>query len=158
MRTKKIFLPVAVIAAFAMPAAPALAEDPATAGYEESGGVLGEVMQGGQSPSQQPPAQQPAGDESLVLGERESGGSNGSGNAPDTSGNEVLGETQSGNNAPAADEAPASASAPAAANAVRSGDSGGELPFTGYDAAIVLILGLALVATGLALRRVQAQS
>ena len=94
--------------------------------------VLGENFSGGQPQQQTAPATQPGSNE--VLGARTGGGSLPSKKA----------------------SAPAKAAAPAAVQANRQlGNNGGgkELPFTGFAAIPVLLIGILMLSTGIALRR-----
>jgi hypothetical protein len=90
----------------------------------------------------------PTPNEQAVLGVRQSGSTAPAGKtAPAT--NEVLGTQAAGGTAPAA------ATAPAAVNrALPAAKAGGNLPFTGTDAMLVLFLGCLLVLGGVALHTV----
>lgn len=111
----------------------AVAQEPTLQGY---GGQGGEVLPNLQSGGGQLPAQgAPAGD-NFVLGDVESGGP-----APAQAPG-VAGDNASGG--PAA--APAEASKPVARVV-------GNLPFTGFDVALILGAGAALLLMGFALRR-----
>jgi hypothetical protein len=82
-----------------------------------------------------------------VLGEKFSGGTPQQTTAPDTSGQKVLDERASGNSP---------ATPPASVQANRQlGTSGGgkELPFTGFAAIPILLIGILMLSTGIALRR-----
>ena len=89
----------------------------------------------------------PSGNE--VLGENFSGGSPQKAPSDESGGNEVLGENASGGSAPAA------ADQPDVQSARQLGTSGGgdELPFTGFAAIPVLLVGILMLSTGIALRR-----
>lgn len=106
--------------------------------------------------NQTPPAGEKAPEQAQggqeVLGESFSGGKN----PEQTGGNEVLGERAAGGSAPAADQGGEDAAAPAAVQESRQlGTSGGgdELPFTGFAAIPVLLAGILMLSTGIALRR-----
>jgi hypothetical protein len=129
--TSKILRSGAVLAAAASlaGAGTALAAEPTLQGYGGQGGeVLPQVQQGGQVLA---PQSQPTGD-NFVLGDVQSGG-----NAPDTA---VKGDTESGGAAPAAAQKPV-------ARVV------GNLPFTGFDVALIIGAGAGLLLLGFALRR-----
>ena len=102
---------------------------------------------GGELPAQQQGGEQPGGNE--VLGE-----SFGGGEAPaEEGGGGVLGDTASGGSAPAS-------GAPAAVEATRQLEieGGDELPFTGFAAIPILIIGIVMLAMGMTMRRTLGRS
>jgi hypothetical protein len=111
---------------------------PAPAGGCPAAGVSGQQPPAGVTPGQQPPAvQTPAAAPGQVLGTTTTGPSG----KPNVN---VLGETTSG-------RAPSASSSPAAQTTREAGSKG--LPFTGTDAILLGILGLAALLLGVTVRR-----
>jgi hypothetical protein len=70
-----------------------------------------------------------------------------------TGGGNVLGDEDSGNNAPAGNTSPSGGNDVQPARQVEAGTNNSSLPFTGFAAVPVLLGGIALLSAGLVLRR-----
>ena len=70
-----------------------------------------------------------------------------------TGGGNVLGDEDSGTNAPAGNTSPSSGNDVQPARQVEAGTNNSSLPFTGFAAVPVLLGGIALLSAGLVLRR-----